>query len=243
MFFFAPRISGLTFCVLFITVGQLSFSLNSMAQTPSSFYAAKKLAIKIYADHPISFYCGCNIQWQGKKGLPNLDRCGYTVRKQEKRANRIEWEHIVPAWQFGHQLQCWQQGGRKNCSKDKQFKVMAADLHNLVPAIGEVNGDRSNFNFSTWNGEPTQYGQCQMIVNFKERKAQPPTASRGAIARAYLYMFERYGMRFSHQQKSLMQAWHHSYPASDWECIRNTRIKNIQGFANSYVSSQCLEYN
>lgn len=51
-----------------------------MAQTPSSFYAAKKLAVKLYTDYPISFYFTCNIQWQGKKGLPNLARCGYKVQ-------------------------------------------------------------------------------------------------------------------------------------------------------------------
>ncbi|WP_411020426.1 endonuclease, partial [Salmonella sp. ZJLS19Sal_0228] len=81
---------------------------------------------------------GCDIQWQGKKGTPDLKGCGYQVRKQEKRASRIEWEHVVPAWQFGHQLQCWQQGGRKQCSRhDTAFKRMEADLHNLTPAIGE----------------------------------------------------------------------------------------------------------
>jgi len=47
--------------------------------------------------------------------------------------------HVVPAWEFGHQLQCWQDGGRKNCGKNNpQFKKMEADLHNLVPAVGAV---------------------------------------------------------------------------------------------------------
>lgn len=48
-------------------------------------------------------------------GKVDLASCGYQVRKQQNRAERIEWEHIVPAWVFGHQRQCWQQGGRKNC--------------------------------------------------------------------------------------------------------------------------------
>ncbi|MGO7631757.1 endonuclease, partial [Rhizobium ruizarguesonis] len=66
-----------------------------------------------------------------------------------------------------------QKGGRKNCSKnDQQFRLMEADLHNLTPAIGEVNGDRSNFNFSQWNGvDGVSYGRCEMQVNFKQRKA------------------------------------------------------------------------
>ena len=229
----------LNFSLIFIFSFLLFVSSHAFSKTPSSFYAAKKIAVSIYQDHPTSFYCGCDIQWKGKKGLPNLNSCGYQVRKQQKRANRIEWEHIVPAWQFGHQLQCWKDGGRKNCAKNTTFKSMEADLHNLVPAIGEVNGDRSNYNFSQWNGEPTQYGQCQMIVDFKQRKVQPPLNSRGAIARAYLYMFQRYNMRFSKQQKRLMQAWHHSQPASAWECVRNARIEKIQGFGNPFTAMQC----
>ncbi len=117
----------------------LALSSAAIAAPPSSFSAAKREAVKIYADHPTSFYCGCDIKWQGKKGIPDLASCGYQVRKQEKRASRIEWEHVVPAWQFGHQRQCWQNGGRKNCTRnDNVFKSMEADLHNLTPAIGEV---------------------------------------------------------------------------------------------------------
>ena len=83
----------------------------------------------------------------------------------------------MSAWEFGHQLQCWQEGGRKNCSKNPAFAIMEGDLHNLFPAIGEVNGDRSNFRFQLWNGKPFQYGQCEMIVDFKGKRAQPPRES------------------------------------------------------------------
>lgn len=67
-------------------------------------------------------------------------------------------------------------------------KMVGSDLHNLVLAIGEVNGDRSNYKFTDWNGKPYQYGQCPMIVDFKARQVQPPKQARGAIARPYLYM-------------------------------------------------------
>ncbi|WNO10555.1 endonuclease [Teredinibacter sp. KSP-S5-2] len=217
----------------------LTVPFSALAKPPSSFSEAKKVAVKIYNDHLISFYCQCPITWYGNKGIPQLEQCGYDVRKQEKRANRIEWEHIVPAWQFGHQLQCWQQGKRKNCKKDKQFQIMEADLHNLVPAIGEINGDRSNFNFTDWNGTPTQYGSCDMIVDFKERKVQPPNHAKGMIGRTYLYMQERYGFRLSKQQVQLMQAWSKMYKPSEWECERHKRIVNVTGTQNTLTSEMC----
>lgn len=219
----------------------ISLSTMTHAAPPSSFSKAKKEAIKIYADHTTSFYCGCDFEWKGRKGIPDLESCGYQVRKQLKRASRIEWEHVVPAWQFGHQRQCWQSGGRKNCSKnDKVFRHMEADLHNLTPAIGEVNGDRSNYNFSQWNGiDGVSYGRCEMQVNFKQRKVMPPERARGAIARTYLYMSQEYGFKLSKQQRNLMNAWDKQYPVDPWECERERRIFKVQGNHNPFVYSSC----
>ena len=234
----------MTLIRLVISIIAMTLSFNALSAPPSSFSKAKKLAVKIYLDHPTSFYCGCDITWKDKKkGIPDLQSCGYDVRKQEKRASRIEWEHVVPAWQFGHQRQCWQDGGRKNCTrKDKQFKMMEADLHNLVPAIGEVNGDRSNFRFSQWNGSKgANYGQCAFKVDFKGRVAEPPAQSRGAIARTYMYMNNEYRFNLSKAQRQLMEAWNKQYPVSAWECERDKRIAKLQGNHNQFVYKSCVK--
>ena len=207
-----------------------------------TFVEAKKALRQLYAQNPeqTSFYCGCDIRYQGKKMVPDLASCGYEVRKQPERANRIEWEHIVPAADFGRQRQCWQEGGRKNCVKnDPLFAQMEGDMHNLVPAIGEVNGDRSDFRFSQWNGQATQYGQCQMVVDFRQRLVQPPERSRGAIARASLYMAQRYQLRLSGAQQKLFEAWNRQYKVSDWECRRDEQIARLQGNHNPFIEEQC----
>ncbi len=196
-------------------------------------------AAKIHRDVSGSFYCGCPIRWQGKKGIPDLAACGYQVRKTSQRAERIEWEHVVPAWQFGHQRQCWQQGGRKNCVNDPVYRQMENDLHNLQPAIGEVNGDRGNFKFSQWNSKADQYGQCAMKVDFKNKQAEPPVRARGAIARTYFYMSDRYQLRLSSQQSKLLEVWDRQYPVSSWECQREARIAQVQGNHNPYVQRAC----
>ena len=146
-----------------------AFSGPALAEGINSFSQAKAAAVKVHADAPGTFYCGCKINWQGKKGVVDLQSCGYQVRKNENRASRVEWEHVVPAWQFGHQRQCWQDGGRKNCAKDPVYRKMESDMHNLQPSVGEVNGDRGNFMYSQWNGGEGQYGQCAMKVDFKEK--------------------------------------------------------------------------
>ncbi|WP_205584047.1 endonuclease, partial [Pseudomonas aeruginosa] len=102
----------------------LFLSITALADAPTTFTAAKYAAKqKIFFDQAQSddgeLYCGCKWEWVGKSGgriYP--ESCGYETRKQQTRADRIEWEHIVPAWVFGHQRQCWQNGGRKNCVTD-----------------------------------------------------------------------------------------------------------------------------
>lgn len=202
-----------------------------------SFSKAKKLLANLYqGEHQQTFYCGCDFNYQGKKLIPDLNSCGYQVRKQQKRASRIEWEHIVPAWHFGHQMQCWQDGGRKACKKNPTFKQMEGDMHNLVPAIGEVNGDRSNYSFSEWNGIANQYGQCEMLVDFKGRKVQPPQQSRGPIARAYLYMEQQYDFKLSKQDQRLYQAWNKRFPTTRWECKKNEKVTKLQGNSNPFIT-------
>ena len=214
----------------------LFVSINVLAAPPANFNAAKRVASRIYEQHPVSFYCGCDIRTEGKRLIPDLESCGYEIRKQEVRANRIEWEHVVPAWAFGHQLQCWQEGGRRNCGRTSEiFRSMEADLHNLVPAIGEVNGDRSNYRFGFLLDQPNMYGQCDFKVDFKKRVAQPPVTQRGAIARIYLYMADQYPFQLSDSKRKLLEAWNKIYPASDWEITRNGIIAEIQGWKNPYI--------
>jgi deoxyribonuclease I len=220
----------------------LLLSFHALA-APISFEAAKAQARQlVYHDRTQhgTFYCGCPWEWTGRSGgRVDLKACGYEIRAQQNRAIRIEWEHIVPASSFGQQRQCWQQGGRKHCNQtDPVFNRMEADLHNLTPAIGEVNADRSNYRFGLLHQTPYQHGRCDFKVDFPGRVAQPREAVRGQIARIYFYMHDRYDMRMSEQQQKLMMAWDAQFPPSAWERERNTRITRVMGHPNEFVTGQ-----
>ncbi|MBF7140926.1 MULTISPECIES: endonuclease [Pseudomonas] len=204
----------------------------ALAEAPRTFSEAKKAGWRLYAPQSTEFYCGC--KYTGNK--VDLKSCGYVPRKNLARASRIEWEHIVPAWQIGHQLQCWQAGGRKNCTQhDKTYQQAEADLHNLVPSIGEVNGDRNNFSFGWLPEKRGQYGSCLTQVDFKARKVMPRPTIRGMIARTYLYMSKRYKLRLSSQDTKLYQAWNKTYPVQPWERQRNQRVACVMGHGNEFV--------
>ena len=141
----------------------------------------------------------------------------------------------MPAYHFGHQRQCWQKGGRKACKKDPVFRRMEADLHNLVPAIGEVNGDRSNFKFGMIEGEKRNYGACDIEIDFNAKRAEPRPEVRGDIARIYFYMRKQYNLNMSSQQEKLFTAWSKEDPVDEWEKEKNKIVKSIQGNSNSYI--------
>ena len=114
-------------------------------------------------------------------------------------------------------------------------KVAEADLHNLVPSIGEVNGDRNNFSFGWLPVQSGQYGSCLTQVDFKAKKVMPRPSIRGMIARTYFYMSKQYGLRLSKQDRQLYEAWNKTYPVQAWERQRNQTVACVMGRGNEFV--------
>jgi deoxyribonuclease-1 len=218
-------------------------------QTIQSFsQAKKKLQTQVYNNHRETIYCAAAFNAKKQVTAP----VGFSTTKYVKRAKKVEWEHIVPAENFGRTFEEWRTGS-KQCinSKGKSFKgrkcaekvnleyrYMQADMYNLYPAIGAVNALRSNYNFTMLPSANSSFGSCNMKI--ENRKAEPPENSRGRIARTYLYMeqtYKRYSM--SKQQRQLMNAWDKTYPVNKWECTRANKIAKIQGNENMVVKSRC----
>lgn len=166
--------------------------------------------------------------------------CGYKPKRPgSKRSKRLEWEHVVPASFIGRNKACWKEGhaecvsrkgkaykGRRCCNKvDKQFRKAAADLKNLVPSIGEINMDRSNFAHSEVEGEAREYGSCDFEVNRKLRTAEPAVHLRGFIGRTWIYMEAAHELDVPAEDKTVYRAWAEAYPVEQWELDRSNRIE------------------
>jgi len=231
----------------------LSFALFAQNE---SFSKSKKELRKIHRDHQITFYCGCKYNYSNKENMINRASCGYIPRneytksgKKNERDRRIEWEHVVPAENFGRQLSCWRDGasecvdskgksfkGRKCCEKvSREFRIMQADMHNLQPAIGELNADRSNYRYDFELPSQVQYGECKFEVDFKDDRVKVREELRGVIARSYLYFNKLYGMKLSKQEFQKYEVWNKTYPPDAWEIERNKRIGRVQGNTNGFV--------
>lgn len=228
------------------------FSLSALAatnETIQSFSKAKKLLeTEVYQSNRTTLYCGAS--FDAEKNIIHLP--GFHTDKHVKRSKRVEWEHVVPAENFGRTFIEWREGdkqcvtnkgkaykGRKCANKaNAEYRYMQADMHNLFPAIGAVNAMRSNYNFQMLPHVQSEFGSCPMKIDNK--KAEPPKEARGRIARTYLYFddtYARYNM--SKSQKQLMNAWDKMYPVSEWECTRAKKIASIQKNRNEIVESRC----
>lgn len=222
----------------------------------TSFNKAKKNMVQVYKGAEQTFYCGC--RYTGKQ--VDHKSCSYKPRNpKNKRAHRVEWEHVVPAWDFGRAFPEWRDGhsscvdskGKKfkgrNCARkvSHAFRYMESDMYNLVPAIGEVNSDRSNkpamkiLNKVKLN----DYGACQTLIS--KDGVEPRDEMKGFVARTYKYMNAAYPGKgiISRKNQKLFDAWDASYPPGKEEIERAARIEAIQGNVNPFVKKELKAQN
>jgi len=205
---------------------------------------------QIYITVPQRKTIYCNARFDTHKKISPAP--GFITRKYKKRAKKVEWEHVVPAENFGRNFSEWRAGdarcvnrkgknfkGRRCAEKlNEHYRLMQADMYNLYPAIGAVNAARSNYNFVMQEKQKNSFGSCAMKIS--DKKVQPPQSARGRIARAYLYMQENYAhYKMSRQQNQMMHAWNTQYPVTHWECLRGERIANLQGNSNQVLLQSC----
>jgi deoxyribonuclease-1 len=218
----------------------------------ATFDSAKRVARDaIYSEHHIDFYCGCAFTPTKTRSGGTIDAtgCGYQARKNKARGRVLEWEHVVPAAFFGQHRTCWRKGhdrcvtktgkpfkGRDCCGRvDKTFKRIEADLHNLTPAVGELNGDRSNLPYGIVAGEPREYGACDFEIGGKPRVTEPRDEVRGDAARIWLYMSDTYKIKLTTAQRKMFEEWSTADAVDTFERLRNTRIEAAQGNRNPHV--------
>lgn len=230
-------------------VGLSSVLMVSQVNAMDSFEKASMVLPSIYSQldreigNTTTLYCGCALFYRqsgdSTEWFTDTFGCGYEPRRSEKRANSVAFDRVMSPWVFAQGLECWFNGGRRGCIIDEKFNLMDGDMHNIFPAIGEISGNRATFRFDDWGERPSQYGSCPVVVDFAGRRAQPSDRSRGQIARAMLYMCQRYRISIGGDQHMLFEQWNEKYPPDVIECRRNELIAEFQGNDNPFITSAC----
>ena len=235
--------------------GPFALTRRDVERASWSWSRAKTLAAGIHEDQlparnrVSSFYCGCQIERRGRSGGDVVfSSCDFETSDNPTRARRLEWEHVVPAAFIGRGRSCWTDGhesciddgvpfkGRKCCMmSDPGFIMAASDPVNLVPSVGEINGDRSNYLFGLINGEKRDYGQCDFEVDTRNRIAEPAPSKRGDIGRIWAYMSRAYGLALPRDKANLYTRWIKQDPVSQEEIVINEAISRSGHRANPFV--------
>lgn len=220
------------------------FVLPSFANPPSSFSRAKKLAGIIFANHTETLYCHCH--YDQSKDI-DLASCGMREADKFSRAHHIEWEHMVPASTLGKNHACWTEDlcvkkngeryhGRSCCRLvDKAFRAAEAELYNLWPANGLINQLRDNYAYAIVPFTGRAYG-CNFIIDRYNRRIEPGDIAKGVVARASLFISDKYHIALSSEQKRLFESWNHIYPPTEWEKSWAKQVAEIEGYDNPYIS-------
>ena len=185
-----------------------------VAQTVQNSCNATKNASadNIYHDNDRTLYCGCTYEsHDDSDGAGDVDMadCGMeALPLYANRTDRIEWEHIVPASLVpARQMSCWEnpeqfddcvsesgnvKDGRSCCEKVSQVaRNMIFDLHNLAPAIGQVNAYRLNDRYGVVAEDPSpeQWPGCDAqhfrAASESDHRFEPGGCTKGDVARVW----------------------------------------------------------
>ncbi len=239
-------ITMLNFCKISFVVFIMNMLMLSsgIAARPYNFTSAKKMAKIIFYEHQETLYCACKYNNDNEI---NLSSCNMQSAASIQRAHRLEWEHMMPAVNLGQHLLCWKKSlctinqgkafkGRKCCEKiDEKFRLAESELYNLWPSVGLVNQVRSNYRYSMLPSHKGFYG-CPFDANTQLRKVEPADSAKGIVARANLFMADKYNIRLSAAQRKLFEAWDKQFPPSDWEKKWAGKVAEIEGYQNPYIS-------
>lgn len=218
---------------------------NIYAAPPKTFAQAKKQARILFAFQRETLYCKCKFDSRLKVDLAS---CNMQSASRFKRARVVEYEHMMPAENFGAHFQCWREPlcikkngkrykGRKCCEKmDKQFRQAEGELYNLWPAVGLINGARSNFRFDKLEKQSLFYG-CPITIDKKARRVEPADFAKGIVARANLFMAYKYGIKLSQAQCTLFTLWDKQFPPTTNEKWWVEAVEKIEGYPNPYIKN------
>jgi deoxyribonuclease-1 len=228
--------------VIALSVLLVSSVIN--AEPPKNFSSAKRLAGKLFSSNPYTLYCHCPYD---KYKKIDLKSCGMSDARKIKRAKRLEWEHMMPVSTYIKHYRCGREklctkkngkryGGRKCCEKiDKAFQQAESELYNLWPAVGLVNGTRRDYSYAMLGGKQSFYG-CAFKLDKQSRKVEPDSTAKGIVARASLFMSDKYRIRLSKSQRKMFEAWDKLNPPTKRELEWAKKVAAIEGYSNPYIT-------
>jgi len=214
---------------------------------PDNRSQVKNLLKMIDLDYKVAQLSGCSYTYDVTscmdKTMVDTTTCGVKEVNQT-----IKWIQVVPDTFFGRNMACMNDAVCTNVfSKEKfgsplccrrvnaKYKMMEADLFNLIPVISEVAKKRDARLFSDVEKPDFIIG----TLKFGDTVMEPIDSRKGDVARVYLYMDARYNLNLTMQQKETFLRWHTIDEVDAHECAVAKIILKVQGGTNTLVEKGC----
>ncbi len=129
----------------------------------------------------------------------------------------------------------------RQCSiMNPRYPYIAADLHNLYPALTRVELARRNAQFGELDDSvPSQFDDIGCSLQASFQLVEPRDAVKGDIARAIFYMHAEYDLPVIGPVR-MFQAWNRMDPPDAEEQARNDKIADLQGTRNRFIDDPSL---
>lgn len=129
----------------------------------------------------------------------------------------------------------------RQCSiMSPRYAYMAADLHNLYPALTRAEQVRRNAQFGLLDAsEESTLADIGCDLKSHLKVLEPRDAAKGNIARAIFYMHIEYGLPIGGDARMYKQ-WHRMDPPDGEENARNEKIGSLQGTRNRFIDDPAL---
>lgn len=159
--------------------------------------------------------------------------CGKSFKRFDRRYNI---EHVFPMSWVARSLRC---GDRQSCrARSERFNEIESDMHNMYPARKDLNRRRGSMAYAVIKGEHWVEPGCDLEIDERRRRVEPRPAVRGDIARAMLYMADRYELKLYREQRELLQRWERADPPDHAEKAHNRRVREVQGWGNPLIEGK-----
>ena len=156
--------------------------------------------------------------------------CGTAFAARDRSYNI---EHVYPMGWVARALRC---GDRQRCRRESaRFNEIESDMHNMFPARRDLNRERGSYPYRELRGEKHVERGCDLEIDHRARAVEPRPAVRGDIARAMLYMADRYDLEIYERQRRMLLDWHRDDPVDAGERRRNRLVRRLQGNANPWI--------
>ena len=159
----------------------------------------------------------------------------------------VNTEHVWPKSKFFKRRP---RGKYKRHAKS-EYQTRLTDLHILYPSSTYLNEERSSYKFGEvldkdkftkkYDCSEAQLGLAKLgNKKSKDLFFEPPTISKGNVARAMFYFSIRYKRSISHWEETFLRKWHELDPPDSEEKRRNDLIEKFQGNRNPFIDDPKL---